>query len=280
MSLNITLIVLAAALLHALWNIIVKGGENKLHETGLNALGGGLGALCLLPLLAPPPPEAWPWLAASCVCHFSYYLCVAAAYRQADLSFSYTIMRGCAPLLTSLVMMLSGAGLGLQAWGGILLLCCGILSLAGRHAGGGPSGGWRAFWPPLRTSVFITGYTILDGMGARAAGDAVGYACWIFICNIVPLNAFILWRHGRGYLEYARERARAGILGGLAGLASYGLAIWAMTRAPIALVAALRETSVIFGMLLAVCFLGERFSLRRAMAVGLVAAGVIIMRLA
>jgi len=197
--------VLFAAFLHALWNIIVKGGDNKLYETGLNALGGGLGALCVLPFLSPLPIAAWTYLAVSAFCHFFYYICVAEAYKKTDLSFSYTVMRGCAPLLTSLVMLFLGTDMSLAAWGGVGLLCCGILCLAG---GRGSRTGGRALFPALRTSVVIMGYTIFDGLGARQAGDAVSYACWIFICNIVPLNAFILWHYGMHYLRYARGRAR------------------------------------------------------------------------
>ena len=118
----IVLTVLFAALLHALWNIIVNGGENKLFETGLNALGAGLGAVCIVPFLPPLLPEAWPYLAMSCICHFTYYICIAEAYKKTDLSFSYTIMRGCAPLLTSLAMLFFGVSLSLGAWCGVLLL--------------------------------------------------------------------------------------------------------------------------------------------------------------
>ena len=114
----------------------------------------------------------------------------------------------------------------------------------------------------------------------KGLGDAIGYACWIFVLNIFPLHILILCRNGRDYLHYLRGRALPGLSGGACGLASYGIAIWAMTQAPIALVAALRETSVIFGMLLAIVFLGERFSPLRALAVVLVACGGMVLRLA
>ena len=132
----------------------------------------------------------------------------------------------------------------------------------------------------LRTSFVIMGYTLADGFGAQHSGDAIGYACWIFVLNIFPLHILILCRNGRDYLHYLRGRALPGLSGGACGLASYGIAIWAMTQAPIALVAALRETSVIFGMLLAIVFLGERFSPLRALAVVLVACGGMVLRLA
>lgn len=277
MSIYIVLAVFFAAFLHAFWNIIIKGGDNKLYEAGLNALGSGVGAACFLPLVTPLPIEVWPYLLMSSFCHFIYYLCLAEAYKKDDFSFSYTVMRGCAPLLTSLVMLCLGTELSFMAWGGVLILCSGIFCLAG---GGQDDVTLYSLLPAFRTSVVIMGYTIFDGLGARQAGDAVGYTCWIFVCNILPINLYIFLRHGRDYLVYARVRARSGLLGGFAGLASYGIAIWAMTSAPIVMVAALRETSIIFGMLLAVFLLGEKFDLRRTLAVMLVVFGVTLMRLA
>ena len=273
----IVLTVLFAALLHALWNIIVKGGENKLFETGLNALGAGLGAACIVPFLPPVSPEAWPYLGMSCICHFTYYICIAEAYKKSDLSFSYTIMRGCAPLLTSLAMLFFNVSLSLGAWCGVLLLCCGIFCLAGDNARRGADR--SAILLSLRTSFVIMGYTLADGLGARHSGSAVSYACWIFVLNILPLNTFIFWRHGLSYARYVRKRAAIGFFGGLADLGSYGIAIWAMTIAPIAMVAALRETSVIFGMLLAVVLLHEKFTFWRGIAVVLVAFGAMILKL-
>ena len=276
MSLSLILPVLLAALLHASWNSIVKGGQNKLYESAMNCLGGGLGALFLVPFVSFPAPEAWPLLCLSCLCHLTYYICISAAYKEMDLSVGYTIMRGTAPLLTALFMAIWGAPLTLLGWVGLLTICAGIGCLAlGRRPPGR-----RGMFLALRTSVVIMGYTLADGFGAQHSGDSIGYACWIFVLNIFPLHALILWRNGADYLRYLRRRAVPGISGGVCGLASYGIAIWAMTQAPIALVAALRETSVIFGMLLGVAFLGESFSALRALAVVLVACGGMLLRLA
>lgn len=131
----------------------------------------------------------------------------------------------------------------------------------------------------LRTSLVIAGYTLADGYGARASGNGVSYTCWIFFLNIFPIHAYVLWRHGGTYISYLRKRAATGLFGGLCGLGSYGIALWAMTLAPIALVAALRETSVIFGMLLAVIFLHERLSRSRIMAILIVMGGAMLIRL-
>lgn len=278
MSTGVILLVLAAALLHATWNIIVKGGSNKLFETAMNALGGGLGAMFLLPFLPLPDRACWGLLALSCLCHLTYYLCIAAAYRVADLSLGYTIMRGTAPMLTAFAMTFLGVPLGLYGWGGVLLLCSGIFVLALeqklKH-----HGTLKGVLYSLRTSFVIMGYTLSDGFGARLSGDSTSYTCWIFFLNIFPLHIYVLARYGKEYLNYLKKRAVVGLSGGLCGLGSYGIAIWAMTLAPIALVAALRETSVIFGMIMAVIFLGEKLTLLRMLAVILVMCGAMLVRL-
>ncbi|MBD5640977.1 MAG: EamA family transporter [Desulfovibrio sp.] len=276
MSTFVLFCVLGGALLHATWNIIVKGGSNKLYEIGMNALGGGLGAALLLPFLPLPEAGCLPLLALSCCCHLVYYLCMAAAYRIADLSLGYTIMRGSAPILTALALMLVGQPLGLNGWLGVLLLCAGVFCLAIQQKA---KGSLKGILYSLRTSFAIMAYTLSDGFGARLSGDSLSYTCWIFFLNIFPVHIYIFLKEGAGYLPYLRKRAIPGLSGGVAGLASYGIAIWAMTVAPIALVAALRESSVIFGMILAVIFLGERLTLLRLVAILLVAAGAMLARL-
>lgn len=278
MSLYVILLVLAAALLHASWNIIVKGGSNKFYEIGLNALGGGLGAAFILPFIPFPDRACWAFLAGSCCCHLLYYLCVAATYKIADISLGYTIMRGAAPMLTALAMTFLGHPLDLYGWGGVLLLCSGIFTLALRQKLG-QQGNLKGILYSLRTSFVIMGYTLADGLGARVSGDSISYTCWLFFLNIFPLNLYILIRDGKDYIYYLKERAGIGITGGLCGLGSYGVAIWAMTLAPIALVAALRESSVIFGMILAVIFLHEKLTPLRVLAVILVVAGAMLVRL-
>lgn len=278
MSTYVILLVLAAAMFHATWNIIVKGGSNKLFETALNALGGGLGAMFILPFLPAPDRACWGLLALSCCCHLTYYLCVAATYRVADLTLGYTIMRGAAPILTALVLFMAGVPLGVAGWGGVLLLCAGIFTLALEQKLS-HKGSLKGLFLALRTSFVIMGYTLADGYGARLSGNSVSYTCWIFFLNIFAIHIYVFARHGHDYLKYLRGRAAIGIAGGLCGLASYGIAIWAMTIAPIALVAALRETSVIFGMIMAVLFLGEKLTPLRCLAIVLVMCGAILARL-
>ena len=278
MSLDIILLILVAALLHASWNAVIKGGTNKLYETGLNCFGGGVGVLFVVPFLPLPAPESLIFLAGSCSVHIAYYLCIAVAYRTVDMSFAYTIMRGTAPLLTSIAMLLFGHNLSLAGWLGILCLCSGVLVLTRENVRNGRfniSGALAA----VGTAVVIMGYTLFDGYGARASGNPISYVCWLYVINTFPINIILLLRQRKSYIPYFKQRWKIGLFGGLCSLGSYGVALWAMTKAPIAMVAALRETSVIFGMLLAILFLGEKFSPVKLLAVVLVATGIIIMRL-
>lgn len=275
MSTSVLLLVLAAALLHATWNIIVKGGSNKLFELGLNALGAGIGACFFLPFLSLPPIQCWWLLAISCLFHLLYYFCMAAAYRIADLALAYTIMRGSAPMLTAFALFIAGIPLSAYGWGGVLLISIGILSLSLQS---GKDARLKGVLYSLRTSLFIMAYTLADGFGARVCGDSLSFTGWLFFLNIIPINIFILRSKGVEYAAYIRKRGAVGLIGGCASLASYGVAIWAMTKAPIALVAALRETSVIFGMILAVIFLGERLTWARAIAALLVVSGAMLVR--
>lgn len=278
MSLDIILLILVAALLHASWNAVIKGGSNKLYETGLNCFGGGVGVLFIVPFLPLPAPESLIFLAGSCSVHIAYYLCIAVAYRTVDMSFAYTIMRGTAPLLTSIAMLLFGHNLSWAGWLGILCLCSGVLVLTRENVRNGRfniSGALAA----VGTAVVIMGYTLFDGYGARASGNPVSYVCWLYVINTFPINIILLLKQRKSYIPYFKQRWKVGLFGGLCSLGSYGVALWAMTKAPIAMVAALRETSVIFGMLLAIFFLGEKFSPVKLLAVALVAAGIITMRL-
>ena len=274
MQLDIVLLMLGAALLHAAWNAIVKGGDNALFEAVLKTLGGGVAVCCILPFLPLPDPRSWPYLAASCVIHLGYYTLLGLSYRNVDMSIAYSIMRGTAPLLTALALAFAlGVPMSFGGWLGVALLSAGILALS---ADALRQGGLalRGCCVALVNALVIMCYTLADGYGARASLNPVSYACWLFFINAFPMTLIVSWRYRGEFTAYVRRRWRFGLLGGVCSLGSYGIAIWAMTLAPIAMVAALRESSVIFGMLLAVFFLGERVTYSRALAVLLVAAGV------
>lgn len=278
MSLDMVAVVLVAAFLHASWNAIVKGGQNKLYEITLVTIGGGVLAGCTLPFLDLPARESWPLLALSSAIHFLYHLCIPAAYARMDLSYGYTLMRGTAPLFTTLVLLSMGTPLSTGGAVGIACLCGGVLALS-----------WDSFRTgranvqgtliALGTACIIMGYTLSDGFGARASGNALSYTAWIFFLNTFPITSYVLWRYHRDFIPYARSRVGMCLLSGGCGVGSYGIALWAMTHAPIPLVAALRETSVVFGMLLGVVILKEPFTKARAFAVALMLCGTAAIRL-
>lgn len=279
MSTPLILALLGSAVLHAVWNAIIKGGTDKLFETVMKTGSGGLFALPVILYLPLPEPAAWPFLAGSVSIHIFYYLLLVNSYKGADMSYAYTLMRGSAPLFTSLVAVfllkdtLSGGG-----WAGVLLLSAGILVLAWDSL----RRGQFRLWPTvtaLANAVVIMGYTVVDGSGVRLSGNAIAYVCWVFFLNAFPIFIYSLIRYQGAYFCYARHRWRYGLVGGACSMLSYGLSVWAMAYAPISLVAALRETSVIFGMLLAVVYLKERFSFLRALSVVFVMAGAASIKL-
>lgn len=273
MSTALIFLLLGSAFLHAVWNTIVKGGQNKLFEVSMKAGGACLCALLFIPFLPAPAPESWPYITASMCIHVLYYLFVAKAYKGADMSYAYTIMRGSAPLLTALVsVFILGNSLNGGGWVGVLLLSAAIFTLAAdsvRH-------GCFRLAPTvtaLANAFVIMGYTLVDGVGVRHSGSPVAYACWVFFANGFPIVT-IAWFSGKGeYPRYLARRWKYGLFGGFCSFLAYGLSVVAMAYAPISLVAALRETSVIFGMLLAVYLLKEKFYLARAVSVLLVVAG-------
>ena len=278
MSLAVMFLVLFGAALHAGWNAIIKAGSDKQLDTMLVICGGAILAAIALPFIPLPDRASWPYLGGSVAIHFFYFTLVALAYRTGDLSYAYPIMRGSAPLLTSVVAAVTvREPLPPGAWPGIALISAGIFALAGDS--------WRSGRFPLAPTVFallnavaITAYTLVDGVGIRASGHAASYILWLFFLIPLPLLAWILLTRAGAFKVQFRSRWKAGFLGGLCTGASYGFALWAMTVAPIAIVAGLRETSVIFGTVLACLFLKERFGPMRYAAAFLVTVGGIAIK--
>jgi len=274
----VALAVLSSALLHAGWNALVKAGSDKALDTALLNLVGGLLALPLLAAAGWPPAAAWPWLLASALVHVGYYALLTAAYRHGELSLTYPLMRGAAPLLVALASVAAfGERLSPLSWAGVLGVSLGVLVLGGVRPGH-ESG--RAVTLALANAVVIAAYTIVDGHGVRASGNAVAYVAALFLLNALPFGALVLARRGwRPAWEHGRRRAPMAALGAAASLGAYGIALWAMTRAPVASVAALRETSVLFAALLATWQLQERFTPQRALGTAVILAGVAALRL-
>lgn len=271
-------VVLFAAVLHASWNAILKiKGERALVVmliTGGAALGGAVAAF-FLPF---PAPAAWPYIALSTLIHCAYLWGLSAAYHRCDLSLAYPIARGGAPAVVLLVSLLFlGESLTHMQVGGILLLVLGIVSLALRpllH-----TRDWHGPALAALTACFIAGYSITDGYGARLAGNPHSYAAWLFICQFVPVGLFTVTRYGWAVGGALRQHWPLGLLGGVLSLLSYWMVIWAMTVLSVPVAVALRETSVLFAMMIGVLWLKEAWSLWRWAAVCLVLSGVLLLRL-
>ncbi len=273
--------VLLAAACHAAWNATIKrGGVDPLTTTVLISIGAGAVAAVLLPVVGFPAVAAWPWCAASVLIHLGYFAALIESYRAGDLGQVYPIARGSAPLMTATAgTVLVGEQIGLAGWFGIVLLAAGVMLLSLR--GGRELSGLdrKAVGLALLTATTVCAYSVVDGVGARLAGNAGAYSVALFL-GIAPVMAlYALIRRGP---EVALAGARdwgMGLAGGALQFGSYGIAIWAMTMAPIAIVAALRETSVLFGAVIAVVFLKEPLRASRIVAAFVIVAGLALIRL-
>jgi len=273
---HVLLIVLFAAILHASWNAIVKSGSDKRLEAAMVAAGAGLVAAVILPFLPLPTAASWPWLAASVVIHQLYFVMVAAAYRAGDMGHTYPLMRGSAPLIVALASApLLGESLTATSWAGIGLICGGILLLAlhGRA-------NHRATLIALGNALVIALYTLVDGTGVRLSGHALSYVLWLHLLTGVPPLIWLWMRNAAVVKTQIQTRVALMLAGGLCTVGSYGLALWAMTQAPLANVAALRETSVLFAVAISALILREGNGLRRLATGVLVVAGAATLKMA
>ena len=279
MDTHVFAIVLTAAVLHATWNAFVKVDGDRLWFMTVLMAGGGIGALCVTPFVAFPGAEVWPYIAASVLFHLGYAAFLILAYRFGDLSHVYPLARGSAPLIVALV---SVTLLGEQLTGGALLGVClmaaGIMSLSLTRREQHLRAPLAALFA-LGTGLFIAAYTLTDAVGARLAETAHSYAAWMLGLEWIPLTAYTLWvRRADASVQIRRTWALA-VPMGLLSLAAYWAVIWAMTVAPAALVAALRETSIVFAVLFGVLILKERLSLARLAAIFATMTGAAMLKL-
>ncbi len=269
--------VLFGALLHAGWNALLKSSTDKSLDSALIHLIGSLLALPLALWTGWPPAAAWPYLAASLAIHLGYYFALAGAYKYGDLGFAYPLMRGSAPLLVALAATLGlGERLSPWSWAGLLGICCGVLALGLTQRA---LASRKALAFALGNAVLIALYTVVNALGVRASGDAGAYVATLFLLNGWPFALLVWARRGSAFPSYARQRWPLAAVGAAASLVSYGIALWAMTQAPMAMVAALRETAVLFAVLLGWWFLKEAFTARRLLGVAAIVCGVVALRL-
>lgn len=278
---EITLAVLLAALLHASWNAMIKGGSDVLLDTATIVAGAGLIALPFLFVVPLPNAASWPYIFGSIITHLAYYFLMVNAYRTGELSLVYPLMRGVAPLITALLGVVWLRELPPPlSWLGMLLISVGVVALALRPAGTAPllAGHGRAVRFALGNAAVIAIYTIIDGTGARLAGNPWSYIVWLFVLDALPFSIYMLATRKRAFVVALIERRRHGLIGGTLSAGAYAISVWAMTKAPVALVASLRETSVLFATLIGARLLKERLTARRWAGVGAVVIGVMALK--
>ncbi len=263
---------IASGAAHATVNAILKSGGDKMSS---RALIDGFSALLIAPFVffVPLPTGAWGWLTASACIHLVYLVCLVKAFEQGDFSAAYPVMRGVAPALAAAVSVgVFGAHLAWPTALGVALVSCGVIAVGlGRHLG-------RAslLWA-LGTGATIAAYTVIDAQGVRAAPTAASYIVWVFVSlgfGIAVL--FALWR-GPVFMATARSQWRAGLTAGALSIVTYGLALWALRLGDVPRLAALRETSILFAVAIAVFALKERVTRGRATGVASIAAGALIL---
>lgn len=240
---------------------------------------GGWPALLVLPWAGRPDPACWPQLAASVAIHFVYFRALARAYAGGDLSVAYPLMRGVPPMIVGLLgIFFFGERLSAAAWAAIAVLVAGVMLLGWDGLRKGALRGNTARFVALQIAIIVA-YTLIDGSGVRTSGNAFSYIAWMFVLTAVVM-ALAAGNSVRRLVREGPNACAIAALGGLFTFGSYAVALWAMTRAPVALVAALRETSILFGAALGAWLLRERFGARRWVAVALILCGVAGVRMA
>jgi drug/metabolite transporter (DMT)-like permease len=272
--------VLFGAACHAGWNAAIKVGLDTVLTTSLIAIGAGAVALVLLPFVGLPLAPARPYVVASVIVHLLYFIGLNESYRVGDLGQVYPLARRTAPLMTAaLSLPLLGEALGLAAWSGIVALAAGVALLSARGGRELARFDRHATGLALFTATTICAYSLVDGVGARLAGSALAYTASLFVGNGIVLAAYMVVRRRKEALPALAGHWKTGLAGGALQLVSYSIAIWAMTVAPIAVVAALRESSVLFGSVFAIVFLKEPLRRMRIVAALMIVSGIMLMRL-
>ncbi|MBP6011679.1 MAG: EamA family transporter [Alphaproteobacteria bacterium] len=265
---------LAAAVMHATWNASLRAGNDRLLDaTLLFAVAGTIGLVVAL-IAGPIDPAAWLWIGVTAVLHLPYVYFLARAYERGELSHVYTIARGLPPLMVAgLAVVAVGEIPTPAALAGIALISIGILTV-GMSPGAHRQGTLLA----AAVAVSIALYTISDGIGVRASGNALAYNGWVFFVVALATTAMALILRGNVIMTYAKQNWRRAVIGGALSFVSYGLVLWAMTFAPIAAVSAFRETSVVFAALIGIVFFAENAAPRRLAGAAIVALGAVVLK--
>jgi drug/metabolite transporter (DMT)-like permease len=276
LSLSVTLAVLAAAVTHATWNAIAHGIKDQLLSFALIGVGGIVVAIPLIILAPMPRADCWPYLLGSIVIHVFYNLLLMRCYRLGEFGQVYPLARGTSPLVvTILAAIFVHERLGWPQITGVLVVSAGLatLVLAGRRPGR------AAFLAAVGTGLTIAAYTTVDGVGVRLSGSSIGYIGWLMLLESLCVPMFALARRREVLLKQRPRILLAGLAAGALSVLAYGLVLWAQTRGALAPIAALRETSVIFGAIIGTLIFREPFGRTRVAATVLVVTGIILLNL-
>lgn len=272
-------LVLLAALMHASWNFLVKCTQDKHLSMSAVVLGHVPFAIAAIIYSPSPDTGALPYLIVGAMLHTGYQLFLLNSYRIGDLSQVYPLARGVAPLIVAgISVMVLGIRLSGFELAAVLTIATGIMSLTLERSSDGLKNG-RASALAIITGMFIAAYSLVDGLGARQAGTALGYYGWLSSINAVIFAVIMRFIRPGLVKKMIRNDWRLAIRGGFASFTAYSLVIWAFTMAPIALVSALRETSIVFALLLGVFVLKERLDLVKVFATVLTMIGVGMLRI-
>ncbi|TDT77432.1 EamA-like transporter family protein [Litoreibacter halocynthiae] len=270
--------VLTAALLHAVWNALVKSGSDKRLNMAAVVIGHLPIAVPMLAFVPAPDPASYPYLFAGIALHFGYQCFLLESYRIGDLTQIYPIARGVAPLLVAVVsLVFLGVDLSSMEILAVVTIAAGILSISLVRGADGLRNG-RATAMALTTGCFIASYSIVDGLGARVAGTALGFYAWLGIANAVLFVVFMAVTTPQVLRDLPIKGKKIFFVGGSASFVAFSLVMWAFTQAPIALVTALREISIIFALLIGVLLMGERLSLGKVVSTMITLLGVVLLR--
>ena len=272
MSASIIAIILSAAMLHAVWNAIVKTAVDRTTTLGLVALGHVLPGAVMVAVLPLPSAESFIYIILSTLVHFGYFFLLGRAYQHGDLSVVYPIARGIVPALVSLwAMVLLGEVLPALVWAGIGLIIAGILLSNWNALRSGV--GKTALWLALGTGFCISIYSLVDGVGVRLSGNTLSYWAWGAFLHLF-IAGFVGWRRRRTLVQLPLKIWLVGITGGMVSMTAYGLVLYAKNFAPLGAVSALRETSVIFATLIGFFIMKEGNWKRRLGAAVLMVCGI------
>ncbi len=279
MGLDVFFAVLAAAFMHAAWNAMIKQRLDRFLSISLMSFAMGSLSLLCIPFFPVPEGITWLWIVLSALLHTGYKVYLIRAYDSGDLAQVYPLARGAAPLITAVAgLLLLSETLSPLTTIGIAVLCAGIVLMSYRGGAALERLSGIAIANALITSLFIAAYTIVDGIGGRGAVSPSSYAVWMFAIDGLWMALFCVMVRGRAAFVSVLPEWKTGLVTGALSLGAYWIVIWAMTKAPIAAVAALRESSILFAVLLSTLVLKERMTVWRAAAALLIVAGVVGLR--